>query len=329
MHTIRWGIIGVGNVTEVKSGPGFQKAENSALVAVMRRNGDLARDYAQRHNVPRWYDNAQYLIRDEAVDAIYIATPPHVHKEYTLMAAAAGKPIYCEKPMALTHADCQEMITACEDADVPLWVAYYRRAMAKFLKVKALVEGGTIGEIQTVTVRLHKRPMQIVDDQIPWRVQPAISGGGIFVDMGSHMLDLLDFLLGPIASAQGHATNRAGLYPAEDNVVASFTFESGVIGSGSWSFCADAEIDETILYGTKGQIAYSCFDEEPLILTRQGDTQCFEIPFSQHVQQPLIQTIVDELNGQGRCPSTGISAARTTQMMDCILADYRRKNRVR
>ena len=124
MRTIRWGIIGCGNVTEVKSGPGFQKAQHSALVAVMRRDGALARDYAERHGVPRWYDDADALIADPDVDAVYVATPPDSHAEYALRVARAGKPVYVEKPMALNHAQCRVMIDACRAAHVPLFVAY-------------------------------------------------------------------------------------------------------------------------------------------------------------------------------------------------------------
>ncbi len=130
MRTIRWGIIGCGNVTEVKSGPGFQKAGNSSLVAVMRRNAALAQDYAGRHGVPRWYDDGAALIADPEVDAVYVATPPSSHKGYVLACAAAGKPVYVEKPMALDHGECEEMIAACRAANVPLFVAYYRRAAA-------------------------------------------------------------------------------------------------------------------------------------------------------------------------------------------------------
>src|SRR6266545_4040416 len=112
MRTIHWGIIGCGDVTEVKSGPGFQKANHSSLVAVMRRTGELAKDYAERHGVPRWYDNAASLINDSEVDAIYVATPPSSHKKYTLISAQAGKPVYVEKPMALNFEECEAMIQA-------------------------------------------------------------------------------------------------------------------------------------------------------------------------------------------------------------------------
>ena len=208
MKRIRWGIIGVGNVTEVKSGPGFQKAENCELVAVMRRNGELARDYALRHNVARWYDDGAALIQDPEVDAVYIATPPHVHKEYTLMAAAAGKPVYCEKPMALTLAECEEMIAACAGANVALWVAYYRRRLDKFVKIKQRLEAGAIGDVQLVQVQFHAAASEIDAANLPWRLRPEIGGGGHFVDMGSHMLDLVDYFLGPIDRVSGYTLGQ-------------------------------------------------------------------------------------------------------------------------
>ena len=179
MRTIRWGIIGCGNVTEVKSGPGFQKATNSHLVAVMRRDGAMAADYARRHGVPHWYDDADALINDPAVDAVYIATPPNAHQAYTLAAAKAGKPVYVEKPMALNYVECQTMVAACKAAGVRLWVAYYRRCLPRFLKVKALLESGAIGAPRLVTVRFYRDWVQPVDQtQLPWRVQPAVAGGG-------------------------------------------------------------------------------------------------------------------------------------------------------
>ncbi|MEX1021013.1 MAG: Gfo/Idh/MocA family oxidoreductase, partial [Litorilinea sp.] len=185
MKTIRWGIIGCGDVTEVKSGPGFQKAENSTLVAVMRRNGDLAKDFAERHGVPKWYDDGDALINDPDVDAVYIATPPNAHLEYTRKAAAAGKPVYVEKPMALNFAECLEMIEACRTADVPLWVAYYRRALPRFRKVKELLDSGAIGKPQLATITLYQqsRKETLDPDNLPWRVRPEIAGAGIFFDL--------------------------------------------------------------------------------------------------------------------------------------------------
>lgn len=325
MRTIRWGIIGCGNVTEVKSGPALQKARGSALVAVMRRTGALARDYAERHGVPRWYDDADALIADPEVDAVYVATPPSSHKEYTLRAAAAGKPVYVEKPMARDFSECDAMIAACRAARVPLFVAYYRRALPRFLKVKELIETGSIGEVRFVNVLLHEPAGANMREpsRLPWRVQPEIAGGGLFVDLASHMLDFLDFALGPIREVQGLASNQAGLYPAEDIVTGTFRFATGVQGVGTWCFSTFEKRDRTEIVGSEGRITYVTFDASPIVIeTAAGRT---ELPIENpaHIQQPLIQQIVDELNGHGRSPSTGESGARTTRVMDRMLAERR------
>lgn len=324
MRTIRWGIIGAGNVTEVKSGPALYKARHSSLVAVMRRDGALAQDYAERHHVSRWYDNADQLIHDNEVDVVYIATPPYAHKEYALKAAQAGKPVYVEKPMAMNHHECLAMIEACRVADVPLWVAYYRRALPRFLKIKELIESGAIGDVRSVNIALY-RPIRSDETDpagLPWRVQPELAGGGHFVDLAVHTLDFLDYALGPIKSAKGFAINQAGYYPAEDHVAGTFVFESGALGSGIWCFSSARHIDQTTIAGTKGALAFSTFDTDPLILTVGDQVEQFPIDNPEHIQQPLIQSIVDELNGEGQCPSTGISAARTTWVTDQLLADY-------
>lgn len=320
---IRWGIIGCGDVTEVKSGPGFQKARGSALVAVMRRNGALAKDYALRHHVPKWYDTADALIADPEVDAVYIATPPSSHKEYALAAARAGKPVYIEKPMALNFAECQEIIRVCEQGNVPLFTAFYRRALPRFLKVKSLVDGGAIGTVCGVNIRFtqphSEKDLQGVEQ---WRVDPAVSGGGYFIDLGAHMIDLLQYILGPIGSAAGFSSNRAGLYKAEDTVSAAFAFDSGVQAAGLWSFGAQEQVDQTEIIGSKGTVRYATFQHLPIVVEHAGRREEFDIPHPEHIQQPLIQTIVDELSGAGTCPSTGTTGAMTTWVMDTVLRTH-------
>jgi predicted dehydrogenase len=322
MEQVRWGIIGCGAVTEVKSGPALSKIVGSQLVAVMRRNKAKAKDYALRHGMPKWYDDADELINDADVNAIYVATPPASHAEYTIRAARAGKPVYVEKPMALNFRQCRQMIEACEAAEAPLFVAYYRRCLPDFLKVRELVESGVIGEPRFVSIELYHTPKSDLNkDNLPWRVIPEIAGGGYFMDLGSHQLDFLDYVLGPIASVTGRAANQARLYPAEDIVSADFVFESGVLGSGMWCFTVakQCHTDRTQIVGSKGRITFSSFDVAPVRLETAEGTEEFTIPGPEHVQQPLLQTVVDELLGRGKCPSTGVTAARTSRVMDEIL----------
>ena len=317
MKEIRWGTIGCGKVTEIKSGPGFQKAEGSRLVAVMRRNGELARDYAERHHVPKWYDNAEELIDDHEVDAVYIATPPAYHMQYTLAAAKAGKPVYVEKPMGLTFEECQQMIAACKATSVSLFVAYYRRALPRFIKIKELLDNEVIGNVRFVTSTQYRKPSAVdrCKENLPWRIDPSIAGGGYFYDVGSHTLDIIDYLLGPFKEVNGYASNQAGLYPAEDIVTGCYTLESGVHGTGIWCFSAYEEKEMNEIVGDKGIISFSTFGEDICIKT-EGEETHLSINSPTHIQQPLIQTIVNELLGKGACPSTGISAARTNWVMD-------------
>ena len=203
---VRWGIIGCGDVTEVKSGPGFRKAAGSQLVAVMRRDAAKAADYAKRHGVPRWYADADALIADAEVDAVYIATPPESHAEYALKVAAAGKPAYVEKPMARHAAECDRMVEAFTRAKLPLYVAYYRRRLPRFLKAEELIKSGALGRVTSVSYRLTQ-PQHLSSES--WRVEAKLAGAGHFLDVGSHALDLIDYLLGPLNEVTGTTANLA------------------------------------------------------------------------------------------------------------------------
>lgn len=322
---IRWGIIGCGDVTEKKSGPGFQKASNSELVAVMRRSSEKAEDYAKRHHVPKWYNDADKLINDPEIDAVYIATPPDSHKEYTLRVSAVGKPVYVEKPMARSYEECRDMISACKKNQVPLFVAYYRRSLPKFLKVKNLIESGRIGQPRSVRIVLTQMPQsdQYHADTLPWRVIPEISGGGFFFDLASHTFDLLDYYFGPIKYVSGSAENQMQVYPGEDIVSANFVFENGVFGSGLWCFTSSVEEDSIEIVGETGKISFSTFSAIPISISTNNESEQIVIDHPGHIQQPHIQSIVDEILGQGKCPSHGDSAARTSWVMDEIIKDWR------
>ena len=329
MAAIRWGIIGGGDAAEVKSGPAFNRVDGSALVAVMRRDGDKARDYAQRHGVPRWYDDGAALIADADVDAVYVATPPSTHKSYALMAIAAGKPVYVEKPMARDHAECLAMLRAGESAGVPVFVAYYRRCLPRFRKVRELLfEQLAIGTPRFVNVVLHEphHPRYHNPADLPWRVQPALAGGGIFMDLACHTLDILDWLFGPIVAANGHATNQLGAYPAEDNVAMSFAFGNGMLGTGTWNFGSYKHEDRVEVIGDAGHIVFATFGDGPIRVENAQGRQEYTVANPAHIQQPLIETIVAELRGEkGACPSTAASAARTSWVMDQVLRDYRQQ----
>lgn len=321
---IHWGFIGCGAVTEKKSGPAFKKVEGSDVAAVMCRHGEKAKEYARRHGIGRWYDNADELINDPQVNAVYVATPPGSHVEYAIAAMRAGKPVYVEKPMAASFRECLEINRVSGETGVPCFVAYYRRTLPYFLKVKQLLDEERLGGISTVQIRFAIPPYKEDYDResLPWRVKKEVAGAGYFYDLASHQFDLLDFFFGEISDAVGFTHNIAGLYDVEDSVVAAFSFKSGVTGSGSWSFVApeNSRTDLIDITGTKGRLTCSSFNFSPILLETAAGVQEFREENPENIQYYLIEDIVNYLNGRGALPvSTGVSAARTNWVMDKIL----------
>ncbi len=327
MERVRWGMIGCGDVTEIKSGPGFQKAANSALVAVTARTYQRAADYACRHGIDRVFARAHELINDPGVDAVYVATPPVSHLDFALKIAAAGKPCLMEKPMAMNYAECLQMVEAFRSRRVPLFVAYYRRALPRFLRLKQLLRDGAIGTVTAVHVtftdRLGMLSLSGVGNQArAWRFDPAIAGAGLFLDMGSHCIDLLDFLLGRITRVSGYAANTGHAYSAEDGTAACFQFESGICGTGMWNFNADHAEDGILFTGSDATLFAPVFTDGDLVIRRNGLEERLVFRNSPHVHQPLIQSVVDELLGRGKCESTAESGARASWVMDQCLITY-------
>ena len=320
---IKWGFIGCGEVTEKKSGPAFALVANSCVQAVMSRNGEKARSYAERHNIPRWYTDAQQLIDDPQVNAVYIATPPSSHATYAIMAMRSGKPVYVEKPLAASYVDCQRINRISQQTGVPCFVAYYRRNLPYFQQVKELIDSGAIGQAINVQIRfaVPPRDLDYNSHDLPWRVQRDIAGGGYFYDLAPHQIDLLQELFGPIVRAHGYKANLGGLYQTEDTLSASFHFPNGLPGSGSWCFVCNpySKIDRIEIIGTLGALSFSVFTYEPIVLRNAEGRKEFNIPNPEYVQMPLIQSVVDHLLHRGTCTCDSVSATTVNWVMDRIL----------
>lgn len=324
MKIIKWGFIGCGEVTEKKSGPAFSEVEGSLVEAVMSRGRDKARSYAERHGVGKWYTDPQELIDDPEVNAIYIATPPSSHATFAIMAMRAGKPVYVEKPLAACYDDCARVNRVSEQTGVPCFVAYYRRYLPYFQKVKSIIDSGTIGKVMNVQIRFAVPPRDLdykSGAEMPWRLRPDIAGGGYFYDLASHQLDMLQHLFGIITEASGICANRGGLYDAEDTVSACFRFETGLPGSGSWCFAAheSAKEDRIDVIGDIGQVSFSVFNYDPIKLYTTGEEQRITVPNPPCVQHPLIKNVVEHLQGTSVCTCTAVSATPVNWVMDRIL----------
>ncbi len=324
LEKVRWGFIGCGEVTEKKSGPAFTLIPGSEVVAVMSRDAEKAQSYAKRHHISRWYTDPQQLIGDEDVNAIYIATPPSSHATYAIMAMKAGKPVYIEKPMAASYEDCARINRISQETQIPCFVAYYRRYLPYFEKVKELVlDKREIGNVINVQIRFAQPPRNLDynSKNLPWRVQADIAGGGYFYDLAPHQFDVLQEMFGCILEAEGYKCNLGGLYPVEDTISACFRFESGLPGSGSWCFVAheSAKEDRIEIIGDKGMICFSVFTYEPIVLHTERGREEFLPANPPHVQLPLIQKVVEHLQGKAICTCDGISATPTNWVLDKIL----------
>jgi len=319
---IRWGIIGCGNVTEVKSGPAYQKTEGFTIEAVMRRDAAKAADYAKRHGIAKHYSNADDLINDPEIDAIYIATPPDTHKYYGLKVAASGKPCCIEKPLAPNYQDCLAITEAFEQKNIPLFVAYYRRSLPRFQQVKTWIDTNQIGEVRHIRWHLSKPTSnQDLSGDHNWRTDATIATGGYFDDLASHGLDLFIYLLGNIKDVNGISTNQQGLYSAKDAVSASWLHESGITGTGSWNFGSSMREDKVEIYGSKGKITFSVFENDPLILTNDMEQKILNIEHPENIQLYHAQLIKEHLLGNTTHPSTGITGAHTNWVMDKIIGN--------
>lgn len=319
MQTIRWGIIGAGNVCEVKSGPGFYKNEASQLLAVMRRDADKARDFAQRHGVPLWYDQAETLLANPAIDAVYIATPPAQHKDYALAALAAGKDVYIEKPVALNARECDALIAAESSSGKKVCVAHYRRFVPSFVKIAELLAEGVIGTPLAVQIDLLRTaPTTLNSDN--WRVNPALSGGGLFHDLSPHQLDLILHWFGPVLQARGFGDNQRKLTSAADCVQGWTKLHSGVILQGRWHFAvAPAHArDHCEILGTQGSISFSFFGEPDIYLRTNKGEQKITLPNPEHIQQPLIAQVNAFFRGDRNNPCSLGEAKAVMELIDCF-----------
>lgn len=326
-NRIRWGFIGCGSVTEVKSGPAYQQTDGFEVVAVMRRDVAKAEDYARRHGIPGVYDTAQALIEAESVDAVYIATPPDTHFEYGMAVARAGKICCIEKPITSRYQQARALCEAFEARDVPLFVAYYRRSLPRFLQVREWLQQQRIGQVRHLDWELMRQPNRFdVSGDPNWRTDPAVAPGGYFEDIGSHGLDLFCYLLGDIEQVAGFSVNQQGRYSARDAFTASWLHRcpqtgGAVTGSGRWNFGCSEYRDQVSIFGSEGTIRFSVLGESPVEL-ECGDARIVKnIEHPAHIQQCHVESMRAHLMGDRQHPSTGRSAAHTTWVMEQIVQD--------
>ncbi len=330
LDEIRWGIIGTGDVAEYKGGPPLYMANNSRLVAVMSRNPEKVAGFAKKHGVQKTYTDAQALIDDPEVDAVYIATPPDVHRDLAERAASAGKHILLEKPMALSVKDCEAINAACRTHNVQLIVAYYRRFFPVVQKMKALLDEGAIG--RPIRARaLHTgyfKPRE--DGERSWLTNLDRAGGGFMMDAGIHRLDLFAHLLGPAKEVSAftdtvHFDFDAGI---DDSSTVIIRFENGAHATAAFNWNVGVALDEFEICGTKGRLVSRDLGKGALQLDNIQGTELFHLPPPAFTHQNLVEHFVHCLmHGQANT-LPGEEGMLATQLCLAAYASSRKEGHV-
>jgi predicted dehydrogenase len=318
---INWGVIGCGKVCEVKSVPAYQITESFEVKSVMRRDLNQLKDFAKRHLISNYTTDAETVINDTTIDAIYIATPPDTHLHYALKVVKAGKPCCIEKPLSPNYSESLEIVKAFQKKNIPLFVAYYRRSLPRFKKVKNWLDNNYIGTVRHISAHLSKPANDLdLSKSYNWRTDSKIAPGGYFDDLASHGLDLFSFLLGHIIDAKGISLNQQKLYSAKDAISASWLHENGITGSGTWHFGCNGHLDTVTIYGSTGTIDFSVFHEKPIILKSETKNEELFIENPKHIQQYHVENMSNYFKGIINAhPSTGETALHTSWVMDKIL----------
>ena len=251
---LKWGVIGAGGFADRRVIPQIKEARGCVLEAVMVRDRKKAERLAEKHGARKSYNSVDGLLQDPDVDAVYICTPVYLHRKHTLKAVEAGKHVLCEKPMALNVEECEKMIKASQEAGVKLMVGFMMRFHPAHQKAKELIEKGVLGDIVLAHIQnlLWYPPAEGA-----WRQNPKLGGGGVLMDVGSHCIDLLCFLLGRVKEVAGIAKSVIFNYPVEDTSTFILKFTRGTRGVVENSFAIPYRENHLEIYGTRGTLLIS------------------------------------------------------------------------
>jgi 1,5-anhydro-D-fructose reductase (1,5-anhydro-D-mannitol-forming) len=315
MDSIRWGIIGCGNVAEFKSGPPLYQTPGSELIAVMRRDATKAADFAQRHGAHRWYTDPATLIADADVNAIYIASPHALHAAHVKLTAEAGKIVLCEKPLGISTTEAQACVDVCRSHDVPLSVPYYRRYWPIVRKMRELLNDGAIGRV--VAARVQLADYFVGDPDRPWLTARASSGGGALANAGSHWVDLIRYLLGDIVSVSAHCSSHTSGFETEDTIVVQLATVEHALVSLSITLQSPINTNEFDISGTGGRLRATSLADGQLILDRVGrESQSMSLPRSRFAHAEFITELIDRLRSDQPVPVPGEEAVAVWRSME-------------
>ncbi|MDB4899598.1 MAG: hypothetical protein JWN53_1406 [Gemmatimonadetes bacterium] len=318
MHVVRWGLVGAGDIAQKRVAAALVGATRSRLVAVARRDAARAEAFARHVGAARWHADWRDLVRDDEIDAVYVATPVALHAPITSAAAAAGKHVLCEKPMALDVAECDRMIAAAERGGVQLGVAYYRHLYPIVRRIGELLRDGAIGAPVMAQLDAFERFDPPPDHPRAWLLDPAMSGGGPMFDFGCHRIEVLLALFGDVLEVSGMQANALFARAVEDAAVAVLRFSPGPIGIVTVAHAAAEPRDTLDIVGSEGSLRAPRLNGAELRITSRGVTRVEQHPAADNTHLPLVQQFVDALL-DGGAPIVDGAMGRAVNR---VLADY-------
>jgi predicted dehydrogenase len=317
-RTIGWGLIGCGDIARKRVAPAIRDHADSALVAVSRAQSALAEGFAREFGAPRWYADWRELLKYEAVEAVYIATPVHLHAEQAIAAAESGRHVLCEKPMAIDRAACDRMLDACRANGVRLGVAYYRHFYPVLLRARALLAEGAIGQPILARIEAFERFNPPPGADRSWLLDPVQSGGGPMMDFGCHRIEVLLHLLGPIGEVTGHHAHVLFDRAVEDTSIATFRFAGGGLATLSVSHATWEPQDSILLYGSGGTITIPVLNRGELLLRTPAGEWVESHPPHINLHLPSIVDFVTALD-EGRDPTVDGEMGREVTRIEDLL----------
>jgi len=248
MTTLRWGILSTAGIATEKAIPGMLRAARCEVVAIGSRDPARAAAVAERYGIARVHGSYEALLADPDVDAVYVPLPNHLHVEWTIAAARAGKHVLCEKPLALTPADAERMIEACRVEGVALMEAFMYRLHPSWVAVRELVASGRIGRLAAVSSWFS----YFNDDPANIRNVRAFGGGALF-DIGCYSVNLSRMLFGSEPERVEAAVVRDPASGVDVLTSGLLQFPDGV---ATFTCSTRAEPDQQVhVYGTAGRIS--------------------------------------------------------------------------
>ncbi len=307
--TLKFGLVGCGDISRKRVAPALRDLPNCELVAVSRADFGKAESFAKEFGARKWYRDYAELIADDEIEAIYIATPVHLHAEQAIAAAEAGKHVLCEKPMAMNVDECDQMTAACQANNVKLGIAYYRHFYPAIKRIKEIIADGEIGHPVIAQINAFEWFNPEPSSPRHWLIEKAQAGGGPMFDFGCHRIEVLLNILGPITRTAGVLTRVIFERQVEDTGVAVFQFERGTLGVLSITHAARQSQDTVAIFGSEGSIQVESLNEGTVAIRTPAGDRVEKLPPDENLHQPLINDFAQAVIG-GREPQVDSAIGR-------------------